>query len=195
MNEKNADVAGSFRAAAIVLGVLLLGLAGLAFAAPFGVGIAVGLLFGGVLLLGGVLRLIYAVLGRGSAKVGISGLLALLAMVAGVILLLRPLAGPVALTLVLGIYLLVTGVLELLAAFQWRRRGEPWGWMLGDALVALVLGAILLVGWPVTGLWAIGVLVGVHLLFVGLGLVLAGLMARPGPAIAARPGTPAGARA
>ncbi len=169
------DQNGSARVAAGVIGGLLLLLGLFAFAAPVVAGLATNLAVGGVLVAAGVLRFVYAARARGAPRAGISALLGVLSLVAGVLLLVLPLVGLLALTLVFGGYLVVHGALESYAALKWRRRTEPWGWLLVGGLAALVLGAIVLIGWPITGLFAIGVITAVHLLVIGSGLLAAAI--------------------
>lgn len=179
MEGQRASGSSSFRLGAGALGVLLLLLGGLAVAAPFVAGLALDLVFGAVLVAAGAIQIGYAVVGRGTPRVGIAALLGVLAIVAGGLLLLRPVIGLYALTLVVGGYFLVHGVLELFAAAQWRRKGLPFGGMLVAGILGLFLGAVILFGWPITGLFAVGLLLAAHLVVVGLGLLFAALAGAP----------------
>ena len=89
----------------------------------------------------------------------------------------RPGIGLATLTLMLGAYLVVDGVFGAVLAFQVRPQ-KGWGWMLFSAVMSLLLGFLLLREWPLTGLWAIGTLVGVNLLFAGFTMISVGSAAR-----------------
>lgn len=179
MAETRVASNGAFRLGSALLGVLLLVLGAAAFVAPFLAGVAANLAFGSVLVVAGVVRIVYAAKGGGAERVGISALLGLVSIVAGALLLFRPVLGLLSLTLLVGGYLVVHGLLEAFAAVQWKKRGRPWLWMLFGGLVALALGALILFEWPASGLFTIGVFVAVHLCIVGVGLIMAALVGAP----------------
>ena len=95
------------------------------------------------------------------------GLEALITLVAGLYILVFPLSGTVSLTFVLAVWLLASGVLSFIYAAQ--RRSEPgsWTYMFGGVL-SVILGLLIAVGLPSSAAWAIGLLVGVNLIFWGL---------------------------
>jgi uncharacterized membrane protein HdeD (DUF308 family) len=100
---------------------------------------------------------------------------AVLVAIVGIILLSRPAISAEAITLLLSFYFIAEGVLIIGFAFTSHLEGL-WAY-LTQGVLALVLGAILLLGWPFSGLWAIGTFIGVDLLLkgwmiVGLGLGL-----------------------
>ena len=96
---------------------------------------------------------------------------------AGVILTGRPGLGLATLTLLLGGYLVVDGISGAILAFHVRPE-KGWGWMLFSAVMGVLLGFLLLREWPLSGLWAIGTLVGVNLLFAGFSFISVGSAAR-----------------
>jgi uncharacterized membrane protein HdeD (DUF308 family) len=100
---------------------------------------------------------------------------ALLAIV-GIILLTRPAISAEAITLLLAFYFIAEGVLIIGFALTSNIEGL-WMYLLQGG-VALVLGALLLVGWPFTGFWAIGTFLGVDLLFKGWGIIALGFALR-----------------
>jgi uncharacterized membrane protein HdeD (DUF308 family) len=107
-----------------------------------------------------------------------SMLTAVLAIVLGLILILRPLAGVLTLTMVLIAFFIVEGVASILAAIQHRQHLRSWGWLLFSGIVDLLLAYLIWAGWPSSADWAIGLLVGVNMLFFGLSLVMTALAAR-----------------
>jgi uncharacterized membrane protein HdeD (DUF308 family) len=144
---------------------------------PWASGVGVAVFVGFALVVGGVARLMAAFsagsFGRGTLAF-IGGALCVLA---GVIMVARPGSGLAALTLMLGSYLIVDGIFGAVLAFQVRPE-KGWGWMLFSAVMSGVLGFLLLREWPLTGLWAIGTLVGINLLFAGFSMISIGSSAR-----------------
>jgi uncharacterized membrane protein HdeD (DUF308 family) len=69
-----------------------------------------------------------------------------------------------------GIVMIVAGVLAATAAFQ-VRPSLGWGWMLANGIITILLGVMISAQWPLSGAWAAGILVGVHLLSGGAALV------------------------
>ena len=105
---------------------------------------------------------------------------------AGALLLAWPLQGTLSLTAVLIAFLLVEGGVSIIYALQHQRAlSGRWGWMLASGIVDVFLGLLLLIGLPGTALWALGLLVGINLLFGGWALILMALDARPTAAGAA----------
>jgi uncharacterized membrane protein HdeD (DUF308 family) len=161
----------------VALGVVtaIAGFLGLVW--PWAGGVGVTMFVGVALVFGGVARLVGAFsagsFGRGTLAF-IGGALTLLA---GVVLVARPGIGLATLTLMLGAYLLVDGVFGAVLAFQVKPE-KGWGWMLFSAAMSLLLGFLLLKEWPLTGLWAIGTLVGINLLFAGFSMISVGSAAR-----------------
>lgn len=92
--------------------------------------------------------------------------------IVGVMLLTRPLVGAQAITLVLAFYFLVSGFATIGFAIS-SRLDELWIY-LSQGAVSLLLGALLLIGWPFTGTWVVGTFIGVDLLFKGLSIVALG---------------------
>jgi uncharacterized membrane protein HdeD (DUF308 family) len=104
---------------------------------------------------------------------------AILAIVAGIILLAAPAQGTYALTLVIGVYFLAEGVASIMYALEHRRElSERWSWMLIAGIVDIVIAFIIIAGLPGSALWAIGLLVGINLLFGGTTLIGMALAAR-----------------
>lgn len=96
---------------------------------------------------------------------------ALAFVLAGVLLLIWPNAGILVLSAIIGIFLLVQGVLQIATAAMWAPF-YGWIWMLASGIVSLSLSLIVYAGWPITGLWLLGVLIGVNLLFFGVSLLM-----------------------
>jgi uncharacterized membrane protein HdeD (DUF308 family) len=75
--------------------------------------------------------------------------------------------------LLLGVALAVSGVMRVILAFS-IREGTSWTWVALSGLVTLLLGLVILVHWPVSSLFVLGVLLGVDLLIIGLSWIFVG---------------------
>ena len=100
---------------------------------------------------------------------------------AGIILLARPVQGVLTLTIVLGAYFLAEGVTTIMYALEHRRElSERWSWMLFACVMDILIAAMIITGLPGSALWAVGLLVGINLLFGGASLIGMALAARKG---------------
>jgi uncharacterized membrane protein HdeD (DUF308 family) len=104
---------------------------------------------------------------------------ATLAVLAGGILLARPAEGILTLTIVVGAYFLAEGVATIMYALEHRRElSQRWGWMLTAGLMDIIVAGVIIAGLPGSALWAIGLLVGLNLMFGGATLIGMALAAR-----------------
>ena len=133
---------------------------------------------GWLLLIGGITGLISTSGTRGAPGFGWSLLSAILAVIAGVVLLWNPLAGLVTLTYVLIAYFIVDGIFSIVSIEHRRELAGRWEWMLFSGIVDLVLAAVILLGLPWSLAWALGLLVGIDLIFAGSSLTAMALAAR-----------------
>jgi uncharacterized membrane protein HdeD (DUF308 family) len=163
---------------AIVLGILMIVLGIIAIAAPVFTSFAANLVLGWLFIFAGIVQIIYAIQHhqRGSSLF-ISLLLSVLAIVAGVVLLVNPWAGVISLTLLVGIYFFVDGIFRVFLAFQ-LRPNLRWGWVLFNGILMIILGILIWSQWPFNAPWVLGLLVGVGLLVNGLATLLYGTTAR-----------------
>ncbi len=100
-----------------------------------------------------------------------------LTLLCGIALVGNPLFASGVLTIVLASYFFVDGIFEIAAAF--RLRSEPgWGWMFFGGIVSILLGIMIWRQFPLSGAWAIGILLGIKLFFVGLIMVTTGSTVR-----------------
>jgi uncharacterized membrane protein HdeD (DUF308 family) len=161
----------------VALGVLTVIAGFLAMASPLLAGLSVTVFVGVAMVIAGVARTVGAFYAGSFGQGALAFIGGILTLVAGVILATRPGFGLATLTLVLGGYLLVDGISGALLAFHVRPE-KGWGWMLFSAAMGVVLGILLLKEWPLSGMWAVGALVGINLLFAGFSLISVGSAAR-----------------
>ena len=149
-----------------IAGIASILLGGLAIVFPFAATLAVELVIGAILVVSGIMELIRAVVMRRNGSLLWDTLFGLAALAAGVILLVWPLQGIVTLTIVVGVFFLTAGALKVVAGFT-LRPFPGWGWVGVSGALSVLLGLILLFGLPGTASWAIGLLVGIDLIFLG----------------------------
>ncbi len=95
-------------------------------------------------------------------------------IVAGFAVFENPLLAATFLTLLLAFCLIASGIMRIFLGFS-MREGTPWTWVVLSGAITLVLGVIILAHWPVSGLYVLGVLLGVDLIFAGTGWIAVGL--------------------
>jgi uncharacterized membrane protein HdeD (DUF308 family) len=156
-----------------LFGVIAIILGFLAMAAPVLTGMSIALLLGILVVVGGVVRLVWA-FQAGSVGEGIlKFLLAGLTLVCGVLLVVNPLFASGFFTILLSLYLIVDGVSEVAVGLGTRR-----GWFTVAGIISIILGCLLWAQFPLSGAWALGILLGIKLLFIGLLMIMGGSAAK-----------------
>ena len=100
-------------------------------------------------------------------------LLGVLYIVAGFVTFENPLLAAALLTLMLGFALVASGIMRIFLAFS-MMEGTPWIWVVLSGLITLLLGAVILVHWPISSLFILGVFLGVDLVFAGISWISIG---------------------
>jgi uncharacterized membrane protein HdeD (DUF308 family) len=160
------------------LGIVFVLLGVLAILLPFAASLATTLLLGWLLVIGGVVQGFHAIQNRAWGGSGWALLGALIHVVAGALVIEFPVTGTLALTLVLAVFLAAQGILKIIRAMQ-HREMPAWGWLVFDGVLSLVLGLMIALGWPSTAVWAIGLLLGIDLLFGGSSMLVLAFATRP----------------
>ena len=160
-------------------GIVLLILGLLAIVVPQIATIAVAVFIGWILLVSGAVGLLATFRMRSAPGFWWSLISAILGIVAGILLFRSPGSGALSLTVILTVFLVVEGIVSILFAFEHKRElSGRWGAMLFSGLVDLLLAGIIIEGLPGTAAWAIGLLIGVNLVFGGVALIAMALHAR-----------------
>ena len=147
------------------IGILLVVCGVLAMGMSFFVSVVTVAVFGVLLLAGGIAQILSAFwAGRWSGTL-LHLLVGILYAVTGYVLVDAPLQSAVALTLVVGSFLLVGGAFRIVAAMLLRFSG--WAWVVLNGFISLMLGLLICKQWPASGLWVIGLFVGIEMLFNG----------------------------
>src|SRR3978361_715558 len=162
-------------------GILLAVLGLAAMVAPLIASLAFTIFLGWLFLISGVAGLAMTFWARRMPGFWWSLVSAALALGAGLILLAQPAQGALTLTIVVGAYFLAEGVATIMYALEHRRElSERWSWLLVAGIMDLLIAAVIIVGLPGSALWAVGLLVGITLLFGGASLIGMALAARNG---------------
>jgi uncharacterized membrane protein HdeD (DUF308 family) len=160
-------------------GVVLIVLGILAVAAPVAATIFVDIWVGWLFLISGIIGLV-AVFSTHNVPAFVWGLItAALSVVVGVVLIWKPVEGALTLTLVLAAFFIVEGIFQIATSIAYRNiLAGSRGWMLVSGIADLVLAAIIIGSWPISAVWALGLLVGINLITSGWAIVMAALAGR-----------------
>lgn len=161
----------------MLIGVMLVISGFFAIVSPLMAGLSIALVVGVLLLINGV-GLLFLAFKAGSFGKGFFIFLAgILTILVGGIMFARPGAGLASMTLFLALYFLFSGISDIVWSFQLKPE-NGWGWTLFSGIVSLLLGGMIWRQFPVSGAWAVGVLVGIRFLTNGITLVVFGIAAR-----------------
>jgi uncharacterized membrane protein HdeD (DUF308 family) len=173
-NLTEAAKAGGKHMTAFGVITIILGL--LAMLAPGLTGVSIAMLLGGLVVVSGILRMLWAfqsgTLGRGLWMFAIGGL----TLLCGIALLANPLFASGVLTIVLAVYFFFDGISEMSVGFG--RLGDGGGWLLFSGIVSLMLGGMIWAQYPLSGASAMGTLLGIKLFFAGLTMLTGGSAVR-----------------
>jgi uncharacterized membrane protein HdeD (DUF308 family) len=163
----------------LVEGIVLALLGVAAIVLPVIATLAFTLVIGWLFLLSGAIGLFTTFWMRNAPGFWWSLLSGVIGIAAGIVLIRWPISGTVSLTLVLIAFFVVEGIVTLMYAFEHRAQlSGRWGWMLASGIVDLILAGIIFAGLPETATWALGLLVGINLLFGGTAMTGMALAAR-----------------
>lgn len=151
-------------------GILFAILGCLAIALPQFFTLAFELMIGWLFLIAGAFLLVRAVQVRHDESFWPTLLSGILNIGIGILLLAFPLAGIISLTMLFIAYFILDGLTKIYFSYKLNPL-KNWGWILVSGLLSLALAVLLIAGWPGTAAWAIGLLVGINMLFGGISLI------------------------
>ena len=155
------------------VGIFMLIAGFLAIAAPFAAGLSVALVVGALLLASGITQIVL-VFRAGSFGEGLLlVILGILSIVAGGYTISQPGLALATLTLFLAAYFIASGIIEAFAAFG-ARPADGWVMLMISGILSVVLGIMIWQQFPLSGAWAVGVMVCVKLIFGGWSLIAIG---------------------
>jgi uncharacterized membrane protein HdeD (DUF308 family) len=160
-------------------GIALVVLGVIAILVPPIATLAVTIVLGWLFLVSGVIGLFTTFWMRQAPGFWWSLISAVLAVVVGGLLLTRPVSGALSLTIVVVVFFVIEGVASIMFALEHKRElSGRWGWMLMSGIIDLALAVLVFTGLPSTAAWAIGLLVGINMVFGGSALIAMALHAR-----------------
>jgi uncharacterized membrane protein HdeD (DUF308 family) len=145
--------------------------------APLEAGFVVVIVVGWMAIFNGCAQLFYAFSGHEAKHRWWEVLLGIIYIIAGIYLLMHPLGGLLAFTLLIGSFLIVYAIFALILAFR-MRPAPGWGWVLFDGVITLILGVLIYIHWPGTSDWVIGTLIGVSFIVSGVSRLMISLAVR-----------------
>jgi uncharacterized membrane protein HdeD (DUF308 family) len=163
----------------LIEGVVLLVLGATAIVLPPLATLAVTILLGWLFLVSGVVGLFTTFWMRHAPGFWWSLLSAVLGIAVGIWLLAAPVTGALSLTVILVAFFIIEGIASIMFALDHKRElSGQWGWMLVSGVIDLILAALIFAGLPSTAAWALGLLVGINMVFGGAALIAMALHAR-----------------
>ena len=167
----------------LALGILLIALGCVAVGSSMlvTVTLAVMIFLGWLMFVGGVFQVFHAIAMKGWSGFFLDLLTGILYIVIGLMIVANPGATAVALTLLIAVLLLLGGIFRILVALTTRFQNR--GWLALHGFINLLLGIAIWREWPLSGLWVIGLFVGIDMIFNGWALVMLGLAAKKMPSV------------
>ena len=149
----------------LAFGIVLVVLGIACVVRSFSATVASMMFFGWMLLFAGIAEFVDAFMVGHWSGFFMHLLAAILFIVTGFLLLIRPVISAEVATFMMSLFFLVGGLYEFIAALWSHVAG--WGWQAFDGVIATIMGILLLMQWPLSGLWEIGLFVGIDLIFAG----------------------------
>lgn len=150
----------------LALGIVQIIAGWIAIAVPVVASFAAVAIFGAVLIVTAIFQLIHAFKARSWPRSAWYGLSGVFYAIAGVLVSMYPISGALALAVMIAILFIADGALRVAFAMAVRPLAG-WGWLIAAGLGSIVVGVILLMGWPATALWVTGLMLGINLVFTG----------------------------
>ncbi len=163
----------------MVWGVLLMIAGVLAILEPAVAALAAEMLLAWLFVFSGIVEIVYAFQERGKDGFRLKMLLGILTFLLGVFVLLRPMVGIASVALLIGAFMLASGVSSVMLAFSLKPK-SGWGWVLFNGLLSIVIAIMIASGWPQSSIAFIGILVGIVMIYGGLWRIILGRALRDG---------------
>lgn len=157
----------------LAMGIALVIMGTLAITVPYIAGTAAVMVFGFLLLAAGITQVVSSFWSGKWSGMLLHLLVGVLYLVVGLMIVEDPTQNMIILTKLIAIFLIVTGIFEIVAALVHRFHG--WGWVLLNGCVTMLLGLLINKGWPESAAWVIGLFVGIEMIFNGWGWIMLSL--------------------
>lgn len=159
-----------------LLGLVLVGLGAYVINFAFATTLVSTFFFGALLVGAGLVQVVQAFMARQWSGLFLSLLLGILYIVTGVICMVHPAEAAVNITLLIAAFFFVTGLFKIIGSLMIQF--EHWGWVFFNGIVSFILGIMIYQQWPLSGLWVIGLFVGIDMILSGWSWILLSLVAR-----------------
>jgi len=154
----------------IILGVIAATLPGLTT-------LSFELLIGSLLVIGGLSQVWRSFKQPSTSELIITLLSGIIYGVTGVLLWVYPLVGMLTLTVLVALFFLLEGIIKIIAAIRLYKVGNIF-WLFLSGVIALAMAGLIWYGWPTAGIWFIGLLIGINMIFYGCTAVIVALSLR-----------------
>jgi len=171
--KRGAGWATAFGVVLVLLGIGAIG-------SPLATGMAIEWIVGVLLAAGGAAQMLYSFRAKSWGAGIVCAIGGVVSLAAGLLVLAHPLFGLAFMTLLLAGYFIVEGLASIVMAFN-VRPARGWGVTLFSGVLSFVLGGFIWSHWPLSGAWAVGVLVGINIMFMGFSMIALGALARSVP--------------
>ncbi len=160
----------------LALGIALIVLGIVALSIIPAATIATVMVLGWLMVLSGIVEAVHGFQVRGWGGMFLHLVGGILGVLIGLLIVTHPVAGALAWTLLFASFFTVVGLFRLIAAI--RLKFLNWGWAAFDGAVTLLLGILLWQNWPWSGLWFLGLSIGISLMLRGWSHVMLALAIR-----------------
>ena len=160
---------------ALGISFILLGTIGLGMS--FALTMASMLFFGFLMLFGGAFQLVQSLHCKGWKSIALHILVAIAYIIGGVIIISKPMVASSIITIMLAVVFIAVGAMRMVMAIQ-LKPVKGWWLPLISGLLSLIFGGMIMTAWPLSGMWLIGLLIAIDLIFHGWGYIALALAAR-----------------
>jgi uncharacterized membrane protein HdeD (DUF308 family) len=161
----------------LALGILFIVGGVFAFVSPFLAGIVVATVVGVIIVIAGIAQIVHAWKMQSWGGFIWQLVIGIVLVVGGLGIYLNPVAGVVTLTLLAAVMFIVKGIFQIILGFRLRPH-DGWGWIVASGVIALIVGILIYIQWPMSSTYAIGTLAGISLAFTGWSYVMIAVAAR-----------------
>jgi uncharacterized membrane protein HdeD (DUF308 family) len=163
----------------LALGIVEILLGTIAVGVPVFMTVATVEIFGWLLLIGGVLSAVHAFWRKQWRGFFFDLVIGILYAVAGFMMIANPAQAAMTLTLLIAMFLLMSGIFRIVVALTGHL--QHWGWVLLNGVITAGLGILIWRQWPLSGLWVIGLFIGIDMIFYGWSLIMLSAMVKSPP--------------
>ena len=172
----NENIIQSFKQKAnwfIVIGIILIVLGCLALGYQFIATVFSVYFIGSLIFIAGIIQVIHSFNIKGLGQTALWAIMGILYIFIGLMSFFQPIAVSSALTLLISLLLTISGFTQIFAAMS-NRNLPRWGWIIFSGIINIILGLMLMAGWPYDSIWVLGMFLGIDLVFQGFAYITIG---------------------